>query len=234
MRKLIHVFMFIFCFSLIAKADENKTSNDPWVSEIGLRYNMPIVAKVYKNNTSTLYQTPGLLLGVFKDNKCWGFIDNIDGPDGQKTHIVTVGYNTSTATGFTYKAYDPILNLEFNIAETVNFTAGSIVGQIDSPVSLHTVGAGITPNAIDEIADIFISVYPNPIDSHFSIKFGNEIANDSRIELFNLTGSLVKVLYVGVISPYQSLNFNTNVASGVYILKSTLGKKTNIKRLLFK
>jgi len=234
MSKIIHLLAFIFCFSLFASANENKITNDPWVSELGLRYNMPIVAKVYKNNTTTLYQTPGLLLGVFKDNKCWGFIDNIDGPDGQKVHIVTVGYNNSTATGFTYKVYDPILNLEFNVVETVNFTAGSIVGQINTPVSLHTVGTGITPNAIVEITDIFLSVYPNPINSHFSIKFGNESANDSRIELFNLTGSLVKVLYVGLISPNQSLNFDINVTSGVYFLKTSIGNKSKINKLIFK
>jgi len=233
MKKIIHVYIFIFCFSLFAKANKNETTSNPWVSEVGFRYNMPVVAKVYKNNTTTLYQTEGLILAAFKDNKCWGFVNNIEGPDGQKIHIVTVGYTATTGTGFTYKVYDPILDLVFNVVETFNFTTGVPVGQIDSPVSLHTTGVGVVPSAIKEISDFILSVYPNPIKSNFSIKFGNESANNSRIELFNLTGSLVKVLYVGIISPNQSFNFNINVTPGVYILKSKLDNKNSIKRLIF-
>ncbi len=106
----------------------------PWTKEVGLRYNMPIVAKLYK--CATLFQPTGVLLGIFKDNKCWGYAGIGSSPVGPLMNV-TMGYNTATATNFTYKVYVPSTDQIYEVVETVNFANGVPVGQINLPISLN-------------------------------------------------------------------------------------------------
>ncbi len=118
---------------------------DPWTKEVGLRYNMAILAKIYKN--ATLFQPTGVLLGVFKDSKCWGYGGIGSSPVGPLMNI-TIGYNSASATGFTYKVYDATTGKIYDVVETVNFANGVPVGAINAPISLN-VKFAITSTSAD-------------------------------------------------------------------------------------
>ncbi|MEI8086522.1 MAG: T9SS type A sorting domain-containing protein [Paludibacter sp.] len=107
----------------------------PWTKEIALQYNMAILAKLYKNGV--LFQPTGVLLGIFKDNKCWGYAGIGTSPVGPLMNV-TMGYNTATASGFTYKVYDPASGGQiYEVVETVNFKSNTPVGLINAPISLN-------------------------------------------------------------------------------------------------
>lgn len=112
----------------------NQSQAIPWVREQNLQFNMGILAKVYKDGS--LFQPTGVWLGVFKDNKCWGLAQLGNSPVGP-LHNLTMGCNTSTATGYTYLVYDPTTSLTWNVTQTVNFNNGVPVGAINAPISLN-------------------------------------------------------------------------------------------------
>ncbi len=116
----------------------------PWVKQVGLQYSMPILARVYKN--ATLYQPTGSLLGVFKDNLCWGY-GGIGGSPVGPLYNITTGYNTTPVSGFSYKVYDPTTGKIYDLVESVTFTSNVPIGAINAPVSLNVKFAITTTSA---------------------------------------------------------------------------------------
>ena len=129
---------------LIQRVASNSMSS-PWVKQVGLQYSMPILARVYKN--ATLYQPTGSLLGVFKNNLCWGYGGLGTSPVGPLYNITT-GYNTTPVTGFSYKVYDPTTGKIYDLVETVTFTSNVPVGAINAPITLN-VKFAITATSAD-------------------------------------------------------------------------------------
>jgi len=120
---------------------------DPWVKEVGLNNFMPIIARVYKNGI--LYQPTGSLLGVFKDNKCWGYGGLGNSPLGTNSvYNITMKYNSTPVPGFTYKVYNPTSGKIYDLVETVTFTHQTPVGEIAAPISLN-VQFAITATSAD-------------------------------------------------------------------------------------
>ena len=120
---------------------------DPWVKEVGLNNFMPIIARVYKNGI--LYQPTGSLLGVFKDNKCWGYGGLGNSPLGTNSvYNITMKYNSTPVPGFTYKVYNPTSGKIYDLVETVTFTHQVPVGEIAAPISLN-VQFAITATSAD-------------------------------------------------------------------------------------
>jgi len=207
----------------------DQTQADPWVREVALRYNMAILARVYKNNV--LFQPTGALLGIFKDNKCWGYAGIGNSPVGPIFNV-TMGSNSASATGYNYKLYDPATKLTYDISETVDFVDNTPVGQIQAPISIHISGL----SALKETSETLFSIYPNPVVTEFSIKIGSESSKQATVDLFNLTGSLVNQVYNGEVIENQEIHLTKDdkIKSGIYLLKTKIGDKVNTKRLIFK
>lgn len=120
--------------TISASSVKNSVMLDPWVTETGTQFTMPIYAQVKKNGV--IYEPTGLLVGIFKNNKCWGYKNWINGPVG-KVHQITAVYNTTPATGFNYKVYDAGTGQYYEVVETVNFASNTPVGAIASPIIIN-------------------------------------------------------------------------------------------------
>lgn len=202
----------------------------PWVSEVGFTYNMPVKAQI--NKEGVLFQPTGLILGVFKNGKCHGQSENglSTGPGGIKYNNLTMGCNTASETGFTYKAYDPNTNTIYNITETLDFQSNVALGTLIAPIQLHISGI----SALKETKESFFNVFPNPVKSDFSINLGSEASNNSLIELYNVDGKLIHVIYKGETALNQVINARkgVNIPKGIYFIKVTVGSKVSVKKVI--
>lgn len=207
------------------------TQASPWVTETGLRYNMPILAQVLKDGV--LFQPTGVILGVFKNNLCYGQSGLSNGPAGIKLHNVTIGCNNESEAGFEYRVYDPNTSTIYTVTETVDFKSLTPVGKINAPIQIHI--SGIT--AIDKITDGKFSVYPNPVDSKFTVSIASApTTTQGAVELFDLTGKLIRSIYRGELSNSKliSVDRGADLVKGIYLLKVSAGTNVQFKKLIFK
>ena len=142
-KTLLVCFFSIFALSLSAGSFKNidKSSkvlasklDDPWVLPTGTQYVMPIVAVIKKNGV--LNQPDGQLLGIFKNNICWGYTTLTEGPNGQ-LYILTAMYSTSNVAGFTYRVYDSNTAQFYDVVETATFVKNTTIGTLEVPKVLN-------------------------------------------------------------------------------------------------
>ncbi|MEI6556335.1 MAG: T9SS type A sorting domain-containing protein [Paludibacter sp.] len=224
-------FMFIQAENKTVKDTLSKSSNqtDPWTREVGLRYSMPILVRVYKNNI--LFQPTGALLGIFKDNKCWGYAGLGNSPVGLIFNV-TMGYNLESETGFNYKLYDPTSKLTYSILETVDFQDGVPVGQIQAPISINISGI----SALNDINKSQFSIFPNPVESEFKISLGFDTQENTLIQLYNTSGQMVSVLYNGETTNNQEvvIRRDNKITKGIYFIKVNNGLKFSTQKIILK
>ncbi|MFZ4455353.1 MAG: T9SS type A sorting domain-containing protein [Bacteroidales bacterium] len=207
------------------------TQASPWVTETGLRYNMPILAQVLKDGV--LFQPTGVILGVFKNEVCYGQSGLSNGPGGIKLHNVTIGCNNESEAGFEYKVFDPNTSTIYAVTETVDFKSLTPVGKINAPIQIHISG----PTAIDKTTESRFNVYPNPIDSKFTVSIASlPSSTQCAVELFDLTGKLIRSIFKGELSnsKHISVDRGADIAKGIYVLKVTSGTKIQFKKLIFR
>jgi len=231
---LIHIALFAFstyCFSqneIEINNLQKVTQTDPWTKLTGLQYAMPIYAQV--NKDGVLFQPTGLLLGVFKNNLCYGFSGLSTGPKG-KYHNITVGCNNVSEDGFTYKVYDPNSSLFYDISETLSFKNLTPVGGIAAPAQLHISGI----SALNSPEIDVISISPNPIKNEFTIFLNRQDAEMASISIFDLTGKIIsnltdyKIKETGEISIVR----DNNIKNGIYFIQLKVGNKTYTEKLIF-
>ena len=238
MKKIVLVFLVLISLILDSKA-ENKSvkdtlaisasQTDPWVKEAGLRYNMAILARVYKDNV--LFQPTGALLGIFKDAKCWGYQGIGNSPVGPIFNV-TMGYNNVTATGFKFKIYDATTKLTYDIVETVDFQDNTPVGLINAPISLHVSGL----SGLNDVLNSQFSVCPNPVESEFKITLGSDTQKNTLIQLYNISGQLESVLYNGGVTINQEIVIRreSRLMKGIYFIKVNNGLKFSTQKIILK
>ena len=238
MKKLILFFIFISVSITFIQAGDKavnlstpSVTTSPWTKEVGLRYSMPILVRVYKDNV--LFQPTGSLLGIFKDSKCWGYAGIGNSPVGPIFNV-TIGYYLESETGFNYKLYDPTSGLIHNIIESVDFQDGVPVGEIQAPISLHVS----PPSALNEVNDYQFSIYPNPIasGSDFKITLGSDAQKNTIIQLYTISGQLISVLYNGETINNQEIviNLDKKITKGIYIIKVINDKNIITQKIIIK
>ncbi|MDC3196052.1 T9SS type A sorting domain-containing protein, partial [Flavobacteriaceae bacterium] len=83
--------------------------------------------------------------------------------------------------------------------------------------------------------DIFdgFNLYPNPSNGNFNLEFNTESTESVEIQLYDLTGRLVKELQFSNISLRfsESISFQ-NTAKGFYVLKIKNGTKQTSRKLV--
>ena len=73
-----------------------------------------------------------------------------------------------------------------------------------------------------------LSVYPNPASGNVSISFTTSVTSKTKLELYDMSGKLVKNLYEGVLSKNarQKLELQTeSLPAGIYIVSLQTGNK---------
>lgn len=75
-------------------------------------------------------------------------------------------------------------------------------------------------------------IYPNPAKEHFAVKLSNENADRCTMAISSVSGQVVKQLDLGDAVKVNSRVDITDLPSGVYIVKTNLGARTSVRKLL--
>jgi hypothetical protein len=115
----------------------------------------------------------------------------------------------SDGVGYTLELIDPSYdNLLPNSWTNINYHG--------SPNAVNSATASIS-----EVEDIYSRIYPNPFVSDLYILFELKNRDNTTIQLFDLKGSLIRVIHQGVLNAGMhkiSRNFE-DLNSGIYLLK---------------
>lgn len=80
--------------------------------------------------------------------------------------------------------------------------------------------------------DASFAIYPNPAKNNFNVKLSNTTSNDCIIEIFNATGQLVRQENLGNNSSIQTIVSINDLNAGIYMVKTSLGQKSSVRRLI--
>lgn len=146
-------------------------------------------------------------------------------PAEHDAELNTFSPTGATMRGYIYElldaSYNPVGWWPFDTTGTVNFAY---------TLYLHNPTVGIEENH----PEIAFNVYPNPSNNSVTIQFGNELKGQTDINLFDVTGKIVKVISSG--TPYstgQTLVFTVDdLSSGFYFITLTNEEKQVSKKLL--
>lgn len=93
----------------------------------------------------------------------------------------------------------------------------------------------LIPNALLSVVEneSKIKIYPTPAGEYFTLSINVELATNLNIDIFNLTGILVKSIYQQpIFQGKQTLKFTTDdLKSGNYLLRINDGNKAYVKKL---
>lgn len=112
---------------------------------------------------------------------------------------------------------------------TVTLTASN---QCDTVTIEQEVEVKVTTSVEEASAAQNVNVFPNPNNGNFNVAL--ELSNDSEviIELFDLQGRLLKMEQLGRVNGTIQHNMNvTELAQGIYILKTTIGDEASTHRI---
>ena len=102
----------------------------------------------------------------------------------------------------------------------------------DAEVEDYTLAVDATLFVEDSILEGF-NLYPNPSNGSFNLKFNTESNENVEIQLYDLTGKLVKELQFSNISFQFSERISfQNTAKGFYVLKIKNGTKQTSRKLI--
>jgi hypothetical protein len=124
----------------------------------------------------------------------------------QKYPILTVSYSKQTLTSI--------------LGPTVTATASTRINQ--------AVYAGINVYTLDNT----LSIYPNPANGIFHVMFTNEKNEKLSLEIINNLGQNIKTIELGNDNDINTAVDVSTLQTGVYYVKTTLGKNSVVKKLV--
>ncbi len=110
---------------------------------------------------------------------------------------------------------------------TVNYTdqGTGYVGEIWLNTALIT---GLN----DKNFDATFAIFPNPAKDAFNVKLSNSNNENATVAIYNSVGQVVKTVSLGNASVLEN-NINiSDLSSGIYIVKTTVGDKSSARRLI--
>lgn len=91
-----------------------------------------------------------------------------------------------------------------------------------------------TPNDegnIETVAPLETSIYPNPFNNYLAIQINKKLNNNAKMQLFDVTGKLVKEAIIE--KDKQNFSFNTSdLNKGIYILEIQHGFNKTVKKVI--
>jgi len=141
---------------------------------------------------------------------------------------------TSNETGASYQWLDCDNNNAIILGETSqSFTAtanGNYAVEIKVGNCVDTSACeNIIINSINELSDLGISIYPNPINDFFTIRFDNEIKS-INYSISTIEGRLVK--YANDVIGNNLIVDLSNESKGIYFLTINQGETTNYYKII--
>ena len=91
------------------------------------------------------------------------------------------------------------------------------------------VNAVSSTTATVQIQEVSVSVFPNPTQGSFAVKLGENTDSNSHIEIFDIAGRLVVARQVSEVQ--EQFNLSGQIP-GLYLVKTTIGNKTTVNKLV--
>lgn len=101
-----------------------------------------------------------------------------------------------------------------------------------------TTSASVKGNAIiltgvnDKNFDATFAIFPNPAKESFNVSLTNINNENSTVVIYNSVGQVVKTIELGNASVLEKNIVISDLSSGIYIVKTSLGNKTSARRLI--
>ncbi len=122
----------------------------------------------------------------------------------------------------------PILNVTYE-KQTVNSGSGPTVTDSYWIKVNNAVLTGINDVTFDVIN---CNVYPNPATNAVTIDLTNDKAENASVVVMNNLGQVVKTVDLGSALEVKHLMNTSDLASGIYHVKTTIGEKSSTKKLI--
>lgn len=81
-------------------------------------------------------------------------------------------------------------------------------------------------------SDASLSLFPNPAKGSFNVKLANADNESCTVEIMNAMGALVRSMDLGNTSEISENISVSNLAPGMYMVKTSLGNKVSVRKLI--
>jgi hypothetical protein len=134
---------------------------------------------------------------------------------------------TFTITGTDYLYYHssqkyPLVRVMYSA--TTGFT-NTTSKEIDMNLAVVT---GVN----DKNFDATFQIFPNPAKDYFEVNLSNTSNENGVIEIYNAVGQLVQTIALGNETQLKKNVSLNNLATGIYVVKTTLGSKSSSRKLV--
>ena len=135
---------------------------------------------------------------------------------------------TFTTTEIQYDYFEP--TQKFPLL-TVLIDLEDFGGSGDTSITI-TANKIITVGITDRNFDAQYAIYPNPAKDNFNVKLSNTSNKTCSVEIFNFEGQLVKTLNLGNDNTIEKKVSINDLSSGIYLVKTSLGENSSVRRLI--
>lgn len=158
---------------------------------------------------------------------------------GNVLQVTTIRVSTTTITS-PISGVETTLSKQYDYFEpTQKFPVMTVAIDINndpstgSDTSITVAGNQIITVGInDRNFNSEYAIYPNPAKDNITVKLSNASNNNCAIEIYNLTGQLVRTANLGTASAIENKVSLSGLGSGLYIVKTQLGDKVSSRRLI--
>lgn len=113
---------------------------------------------------------------------------------------------------------------------TVSYS--DITGAFSSTSATIKANANVVTGINDINFEKSFSIFPNPATNNFNIKLNNAANANCAIEIVNAMGQTVQENNLGNNSEILSNVSISNLSKGIYVVKTTLGDKVSVRKLI--
>ena len=146
----------------------------------------------------------------------------------QKVNLSLVfGFVTATVVATDYNYYHssqkfPILTVSYN----------DITGSFTSTSATVKVNSSVVTGINDLNFDASFNIFPNPAKTNVNVKLHNASNANCTIDIINAVGQIAQSINLGNDTEISNNVSISNLATGIYMVKTTLGNQVSVRKLI--
>ncbi|MBI2722291.1 MAG: T9SS type A sorting domain-containing protein [Bacteroidetes bacterium] len=152
------------------------------------------------------------------------------------TTTLTSGSGFTTITGTIsstdYSYYHSSDKFELVTVSYQKQTLSSIGGPTITSSASIKVNSNVIQGLTDNNLNATFQIFPNPAKDAFNVNLTNANNAVCTVEIYNSIGTLCRVIALGNSPEIKQTISLTNLSSGIYIVKTTLGAQSSSRRLI--
>ena len=115
---------------------------------------------------------------------------------------------------------------------TVSYTSAS--GPVGNSPGKIRVNNFVVTGINDFNFDATFNIFPNPAKDFFNVSLHNENKKECKIEIMNSIGAVAETLSLGNDTDISSKISIAHLSAGIYFIKTTLGERSSVRKLVTK